>query len=433
MAIYNLTEKQKQLLTWIVQEIHNDNLPEEFSFYTHFNGSGILEYSILEYKGESRPPVFSEGTLDALVNENLIVRDLKSSKNYRYTVLGKAYEAVKSNFCINENNMTSKADVLIVTVTDVESRAVMRVFEKTGDRKAAPVSIGDRVYFNLGTVNGARVFLTRSEMGSGGLGASRDSVGKGIEDLSPLAVIMVGIAFGVDEEKQAIGDILVTEQLHLYGLQRVGTQEGKPKIILRGDKPHASPWLINLFKSAELKWDGAKVRFGTVLTGEKLVDNLDFRDQLRDLESEAIGGEMEGAGLYVACQDKKVDWILIKSICDWADGNKGEDKKARQQIAAGNAAAFALAGLQLTPIDWQKLRGKTIKIPEDRESLGGMTDSEVASPALRMAKRSLAILEEQVASYGKAQIPVHLRLDLEDKRKEVAQLEERVRNREQNG
>ena len=36
------------------------------------------------------------------------------------------------------------------------------------------------------------------------------------------------------------------------------------------------------------------------MTGEKLVDNVDYRKQLQAFESEAIGGEMEGAGLYVS-------------------------------------------------------------------------------------------------------------------------------------
>lgn len=258
----------------------------------------------------------------------------------------------------DERNSVSEADVLIVTVTKVESRAIMEAFKTEGDR-AVPQSIGNRVYFNLGTVNGARVFLTQSEMGTEGLGAALLATTQSIEALSPLAIVMVGIAFGVDEEKQAIGDILVAKQLRLYDLQRVGTHEdGKPKMIWRGDKPAASPWLVNLFKGFDLLWKGTEVHFGTVLTGEKLVDNLDFREQLRHVEEEAIGGEMEGAGLYAACQTKKVDWILIKGICDWADGHKSKDKKNRQQIAATNAAEFVLGGLKFVAIDWQKRRGE---------------------------------------------------------------------------
>ena len=300
--------------------------------------------------------------------------------------------------------MPLEANVLIVTVTKVESQAVIQAFEQFTGHQSIAESNNARVYFNLGEVNGAQVFLTQSEMGSGGLDAALLTVCKGIDTLSPAAVIMVGIAFGINEEKHSIGDILVAEQLRLYDLQRMGTQDGQPQIILRGDKPHASSWLINHFKSTDLRWNGARVRFGVVLTGEKLADNVDFRNQLQSFEPEAIGGEMEGAGLYVACQDRKVDWILVKAICDWADGHKAQDKDARQQTAAQNAATFVLEALQFAPIDSQKGRGKSVKATLNLESPKFMTNQEVVPPALAMARRSLAILEEQAAGYGKLQI-----------------------------
>jgi nucleoside phosphorylase len=320
--------------------------------------------------------------------------------------------------------MTHEADILIVTVTKVESTAILQAFEPILGVKAIPLSIEDRIYFDLGTINKARIFLTQSEMGSGGLGASLLTVRKGIEDLFPTAVIMVGIAFGVNEEKQAIGDILVTEQLRLYDLQRVGTQDEQEQVILRGDKPHASPWLINLFKSADISWEKARVRFGTVLTGEKLLDNIDYRNQLLSFEPEAIGGEMEGAGLYVACQDKKVDWILVKGICDWADGEKGQDKESRQKTAASNAAAFVVHTLKFVSIDWRQRRSKESQQPQVS---GVMRDSEILKPALEMARRSLGILEEQAAGFGKLQMPAHLRIELDEKRQEILALEARLK------
>ena len=243
-------------------------------------------------------------------------------------------------------DVNPKADVLIVTVATVESQAVMRVFQEATGKAPKPVLIGDRIYHDLGEINGARVFMALSEMGTGGLGASQQAVQKGITALRPSTVIMVGIAFGVNEQKQSIGDVLVSKQLWLYDLQRIG----KDEIIPRGDKPYTSGWLINYLRSADLYWEGAKVSFGLILTGEKLVDNVDYRDQLKQLEPEAIGGDMEGAGLYVACQDAHVDWILVKAICDWADGNKAQDKDMHQQLAAHNAASFVLHALQQAPL-----------------------------------------------------------------------------------
>ncbi len=244
--------------------------------------------------------------------------------------------------------MVPPADVLIVTATKVESRAVIAAFKELTGQPARIVTKNRRTYRDLGAVGGTRVFLALTEMGSGGLGASQQAVQKGIEALRPGAVLLVGIAFGVDERKRRIGDILISQQLQLYDLQRVGADH----IVLRGDKPHASEWLINHFRHADLDWDEskAKVEFGLLLSGEKLVDNLDYREQLQRLAPEAIGGEMEGAGLYVACHDAQMDWIVIKAICDWADGNKAEDKDAHQRLAAGNAAAFVAHALQQAPL-----------------------------------------------------------------------------------
>ena len=238
------------------------------------------------------------------------------------------------------------ADVLIVTATKIESKAVLDIFAEMTGQPARIVTKNHRTYRDLGAVGDTRVFLALTEMGSGGLGASQQAVQKGIEALRPGAVLLVGIAFGVDAEKQRIGDILVSQQLQLYDLQRIG----KDHIVLRGDKPHASPRLINYFRQADLDWNDAKVEFGLILSGEKLVDNLDYREQLKQFGPEALGGEMEGAGLYVACQDAQVDWIVVKAICDWADGYKKRNKTARQRLAAGNAAAFVAHALQQAPL-----------------------------------------------------------------------------------
>ncbi|MEH2039910.1 MAG: caspase family protein [Nostoc sp.] len=53
-----------------------------------------------------------------------------------------------------------------------------------------------------------------------------------------------------------------------------------------------------------------------------------------------------------------------------------------------------------------------------------MTDQQVVTPALARAKRALAILEEQAASFG-IRIPVDLQIELEEKRRQVVELESR--------
>lgn len=272
--------------------------------------------------------------------------------------------------------MPPTADVLIVTATAVESRAVLAACASRSGQPARPIPLGDRVYHDLGSVDGRRAWLALCEMGAAGVGGALQSVQKAIATLSPAAVILAGIAFGVDERKQQIGDLLVSRQLFLYEPQRVGMsqprmnqpgvdQPGVDQVIVRGDRPHASALLIDALRNAELHWpqDGATVRFGLLLSGEKLVDSTALRRRLLQLAPEVIGGEMEGAGLYVACADTKVDWIVVKAICDFADGNKAVDKDARQAIAARNAAAFVAHAVSFIPAVGGRHQGWTAPKP----------------------------------------------------------------------
>ena len=55
-----------------------------------------------------------------------------------------------------------------------------------------------------------------------------------------------------------------------------------------------------------------------------------------------------------------------------------------------------------------------------------MENAKSLLDALAMANRALAVLEEQTAGFGSLEIPVSLRLQLEDKRAEVAALEQRL-------
>jgi len=234
-----------------------------------------------------------------------------------------------------------RADILLVTVTKTETDAVLEFFP---DKKIWHYA--DQTYFDLGFVQRARVFLVQqSTMGSSTVGGSILTVYKGIQTLEPATIIMVGIAYGFDQQRYALGDILVSEQVQMYEYQRVGSGEQRePVFLLRGSRPSTSPRLLSRFRSSLQSWQGQKVEFGLIVSGEKVIDHEGYRDQIRRLVPEALGGEMEGGGLYAATQDhsSRVDWILVKAICDWADGNKGLNKQQNQQKAAYNAAWFVV-------------------------------------------------------------------------------------------
>ncbi len=241
----------------------------------------------------------------------------------------------------------TSADVLLVTVTSIETRAVLHQFPEYRVQL-----IQEKTYYDLGIIQNAHVFMVQSpRMGASGQGGARVTIEKGIQALSPWAVIMVGIAFGFDDKKQKIGDILVAHQIWDYESQRVGSgPQDSINITPRGDRASVSELLLDRFlagqhsfaskrQQAEEGGEIADITFGLILSGNKLVDNKAFRDQLHMLAPDAIGGEMEGAALLEAAQGK-VDWIIVKAICDWADGQKNVQKDERQRLAAENAARF---------------------------------------------------------------------------------------------
>ena len=228
--------------------------------------------------------------------------------------------------------------ILIVTVNKIETRFTLEVFSKAIGTPWGRKVFNGKTYIYIGQISNFEIYLIRSEMGNSGPSSSQSTINRAIDDLAPEAIIMLGVAFGIDPQNQKIGDVLVSKQIMGYEAAKI-----KEMQIQRGDKPSSSPDLLAMFRNGEIDWDGSELNFGLVLSGEKLVANQEFRDWLISIEPEAIGGEMEGVGLYAAAHGKKVDWILVKGICDWGDENKNDED---QILAAQNAAKFTLHVLQ---------------------------------------------------------------------------------------
>lgn len=236
-------------------------------------------------------------------------------------------------------------DVVIVTATDVETSAVREVFAA----QDAPVLYGTtNTYRDLGVHGGARVALVRApEMGAGGVGGATLTINDAVKELEPSSVILAGIAFGMEKGKQKIGDTLCATRVIDYELVKVGTDdEGGNEVRPRGVNVPTSARLLGRFQDADTDID-MTVHFGPLLSGDKLIDSVDLRDELRTLSPDAVGGEMEARGGYAAADRAKVDWIVVKAICDWADGKKRYKKAMRQALAANNAAQFVRATLEL--------------------------------------------------------------------------------------
>ena len=172
--------------------------------------------------------------------------------------------------------------------------------------------------------------------------------GKVIEEVAPIAVVMVGIAFGANENKQKIGDILVSRIILNYDSRRVRSNSTEYKEIPK----EVGFQLSNAFSTNASEWqypfktnvrDKYKVFSGAMLTGSALIDDYDFRKKLLTDFSEykPIGGEMEAYGIYAQCRLNRVgEWIIVKSICDWAYDKQNPQKNEWQKTAADSAVNF---------------------------------------------------------------------------------------------
>ena len=230
-----------------------------------------------------------------------------------------------------------QCDVLLLYVNEKERAAIVETFAGSKGEPPPPRTIRGLPCLDLGKIGGRRVFATATNMGSATPGGSATLAVDAIDKLNPQWIIAVGVAFGMEPNKVPIGTILVSDRVSCYEPQRAGK-----KNTHRGDTVTVHPHLKQFFQtvSSPPYWKGDPVRFGQIISGEKLIDDPAFKGKLRKAYPEAIGGEMEAAGIYSAALLKQRDWIIVKAVCDYADGNKGEDKDNRQILAAGNAARF---------------------------------------------------------------------------------------------
>lgn len=231
----------------------------------------------------------------------------------------------------------TQADVLIVTANDIETASVRDAFSGGADY----FRVGENFYLDLGINNDTRIITIRCpDMGSAGSAASTLVVADAIREIKPIVVAMVGVAFGLVEDDQQIGTILIPDEVVGYEAGRIGTDGGGTELrIDRSPHYNLDPAIHGRLRDLA-DAQGEDIQFGIILSGEKLVDNKAFRDSLLEIEPEAIGGEMEAAGVCAAAERARVPWVIVKAICDFADGNKSTEKEFNQKMAADNATEF---------------------------------------------------------------------------------------------
>ena len=259
-------------------------------------------------------------------------------------------------------SLAGEIDIVLVTATDPEVEAVLRLLKPYPRQRAILKGFVEQETYYLGRFGACLAAVTKCRTGSLDSGAATLATQHAQRVWRPKALVMVGIALGNDPAKQKIADVLVASQVISYEPQRVGEKQ----VVSRGPITPTSTTLLNRFENVT-HWsfcrpDGLKCErhVGPLLSGEKLVDDPVFKAELFDRYPQAIGGEMEGVGLAAAAVRHGVPWILVKAICDWADGKK---HKKYQPLAA--AAAVSLVHHVFSQVDVLHGLGRLDQSDED--------------------------------------------------------------------
>lgn len=240
--------------------------------------------------------------------------------------------------------LKEKVDVVIMTVTDPERAAVLNFMRPWPGRREVLKRSIDLVTYHFGRFGNYCVAQVDSTMSTEGREGATLTAQRAITQLNPKALLLLGIAFGVDRKSQRMGDVLIANTIFPYDHAKVSS-----KLMRRGVPILCGNILANRFRTYRDDWKldaggrPIKVHTGLVLSADKLVKERKFRDALLKEFPNMQGGEMEGHGAYAAAQGAKVEMILIKAICDWGDHLKNDRSQAFAAYAAASLASHVLS------------------------------------------------------------------------------------------
>lgn len=145
-------------------------------------------------------------------------------------------------------------------------------------------------------------------------------------------VVNIGLAAGVNLEKQQLGDVVIADKIRYY---ETGKLRSKGLDLAPEYSDLRSSALSEIQKATPTQWPlgasigGAprQVHIGTIASGEKVISNANFVSALVNQDRTIVGIEMEGYGIASALFGRKEKFLLIRGICDFADHEKNDSAR----------------------------------------------------------------------------------------------------------
>ena len=202
-----------------------------------------------------------------------------------------------------------------------------------------------------------------------------------IRDWSPRFVVVNGIAGGLSRVDQDFGDIVVSDSIVYYELGKVrGGGVERRNRHFQSDRTLIGG-MLNLTdgewrKRLPPRPDGKapteklpRIHVGPIASGEKVIAAVEEADRLRLGQPNLIAVEMESAGVASAAFSalKKVGFLTVRAICDFADAKKDN---SWQEYAAAAAASCLRAFLESRPVatsegEWPSTASVVATVPSE--------------------------------------------------------------------
>ena len=210
---------------------------------------------------------------------------------------------------LNEKLQECKA--LILTANYVEGTIISHCLLKENETDTMDRITEDKLTYQFAKINGIPiVHIWPRGTSSFTIHDSFATLRAALQRFSPKYVFSVGVAFGADSNTQKLGDVLISERLVFYDsfskLTDGKLQLSPDEVHLVGENILAGcqflrrkqpPVAANLLPS---QW-----YLGTMLTGGMVLSDASEKTKLlqaaKGMGHDVIGGEMEGIGIYFAC------------------------------------------------------------------------------------------------------------------------------------
>jgi nucleoside phosphorylase len=234
--------------------------------------------------------------------------------------------------------------MVILTALEIEYAAV-----RAGLAQLRPITHPAGTLFESGILPGCRHPVVLAAMGEGNQTAAVVTE-RAAAMFAPRALLFAGVAGALDDDI-ALGDVVVGTRIYAYhgGRDEADGFRVRPRAW---DAPHELEQRAR-YISRLGTWipSGRRpvpsVHFRPIAAGEVVVaaPESGYASRIKRFYSDAAAVEMESAGVLLAAHlNRSLPALAIRGISDRADATKkATDQAGWQQVAAENAAAFALS------------------------------------------------------------------------------------------